>query len=596
MVVDISLVDLEVQLRQLEYSIDPEYLQKCRAICNAFKISTASSFVNQLHSFVLSTSINNESIGKRQVDQTLLDAFQSFLQNSAKKTLTLTNTSYNKATLNELEDDILEFYCSSETKEKLKAKQFEEILRAQHSLQSHNELLCSPNKSQSGILENFQNRTDKGRLEVKFSPTELDFVFNKENNEFELLNSISGFKRYANKIHTVFDALNLHIESMENELLEQLKVQLNDDELVFSHPLQSCTEEFYTAGMISIDSADGQAFLQTSKQTGMNARVSLKLDQLESFALFSGKIVAIKGKALDNASITVTALFEPSISPASTLDNKNYAKKSVSAFICAGPYTIDDGLNFEPLDELLLSIPKECNFLFMFGPFLDESNSTIKMGNLAKFPETILLEDIFEKRIFNFCKLNPTIQVFIIPSPKEASPFISPGCIPQPPIQLNGNDANIYNGSKLAESENNTDVPSNLVFVSNPAELLLCKSLRVSLANSDILFNLSKEEIVKNPTFSTDRMSRMCGYLLEQRSFHPLVQPSCIEFEHLSQLKMTSIPDILIVPSSLRHFVKQLNNCLVINPGQLCRSQSGGVFCHLRIDSDGNKEVLIQKC
>ena len=42
-------------------------------------------------------------------------------------------------------------------------------------------------------------------------------------------------------------------------------------------------------------------------------------------------------------------------------------------------------------------------------------------------------------------------------------------------------------------------------------------------------------------------------------------------------------PHVLILPSDLLHFFKELNGCLVTNPQRLVKGESGGVFARIKI-------------
>ena len=42
-------------------------------------------------------------------------------------------------------------------------------------------------------------------------------------------------------------------------------------------------------------------------------------------------------------------------------------------------------------------------------------------------------------------------------------------------------------------------------------------------------------------------------------------------------------PHVLVLPSDLLHFFKDLNGCLVTNPQRLVKGESGGVFARIKI-------------
>merc|ERR1719510_643395 len=115
--------------------------------------------------------------------------------------------------------------------------------------------------------------------------------------------------------------------------------------------------------------------------------------------------------------------------------------------------------------------------------------------------------------------------------------------------------------------------------------------------STDILFHMSKEEICYPPR-SGDRMRRLATHLLQQRSFYPLYPPSeeiNIDFELLESLGEIEVqPHILITPSDLNHFFKDIDGGLVINPTRLTKGAGGGVFARLAVQT-GAKEVKPNK-
>ncbi|KAK9762984.1 hypothetical protein K7432_010740, partial [Basidiobolus ranarum] len=70
--------------------------------------------------------------------------------------------------------------------------------------------------------------------------------------------------------------------------------------------------------------------------------------------------------------------------------------------------------------------------------------------------------------------------------------------------------------------------------------------------------------------------------------FYPLFpatnNESNVDFQHLeSTLSINPAPDVLILPSQLRYFVKNVENVVCVNPGQLTRKQIGGTFAKISI-------------
>ncbi|XP_031799189.1 DNA polymerase alpha subunit B isoform X1 [Sarcophilus harrisii] len=86
---------------------------------------------------------------------------------------------------------------------------------------------------------------------------------------------------------------------------------------------------------------------------------------------------------------------------------------------------------------------------------------------------------------------------------------------------------------------------------------------------------------------ASDRFSRILKHVLTQRSFYPLYPPfeeMSIDYEHFySYAQLPITPDVLIAPSDLRYFVKDVLGCVCMNPGRLTKGQVGGTFGRLYI-------------
>ena len=98
---------------------------------------------------------------------------------------------------------------------------------------------------------------------------------------------------------------------------------------------------------------------------------------------------------------------------------------------------------------------------------------------------------------------------------------------------------------------------------------------------------------------SSDRLARLTSHLLNQRSFYPLYPPSDemnIDYphhEHYSVMPIT--PHVLVVPSDLRYFVKDINGCCCVNPGRLAKGQIGGTYAKLMVQPSVENKPLIER-
>ncbi|PNF26857.1 hypothetical protein B7P43_G16276 [Cryptotermes secundus] len=86
---------------------------------------------------------------------------------------------------------------------------------------------------------------------------------------------------------------------------------------------------------------------------------------------------------------------------------------------------------------------------------------------------------------------------------------------------------------------------------------------------------------------SLDRLGRIAGHILSQQSFYPLYPPAeemNLDLELWANYAVLEVtPHILILPSDLRCFVKNLNGCVIVNPERLAKGLVGGNFARLEV-------------
>lgn len=126
--------------------------------------------------------------------------------------------------------------------------------------------------------------------------------------------------------------------------------------------------------------------------------------------------------------------------------------------------------------------------------------------------------------------------------------------------------------------------------VSNPSTIQI-NEIVIGITSTDSLLHISSDET--NSKLMGNRMSRIAQHLIEQQSFYPLFPPpmsnpnhnnhnhnmgSHLDLGQMEQWSFPCTPDILIVPSKLATFCRNVLNCIVMNPGQLTKGNSGGTY------------------
>uniref|UniRef100_A0A1J3JR56 DNA polymerase alpha subunit B n=1 Tax=Noccaea caerulescens TaxID=107243 RepID=A0A1J3JR56_NOCCA len=361
-------------------------------------------------------------------------------------------------------------------------------------------------------------------------------------------------------------------------------------------PAVASQRSIFAVGMICCDGEghlnDKSILLQSSAMRTSGQRVPLDLNRLNQFSIFPGQIVGVEGqnpsghyltasKLLDSVPLTVTADVDLPPAKKQNLDQEVLAvadesreKSEVSFVIASGPFTTSDNLMFEPLNELLAYVKrKPPQLLVLLGPFVDSEHPEIKKGAVdATFDEIFQIEVI--RKLQDYVEfMGSEVRVVLVPSIRDANhDFI----FPQPPFDIRI-----------------PDLEHQMTSLSNPGTFE-ANQVKVGCCTVDVLKHLSGEEMSKNPSgVPIDRMSRLASHLLRQQSFYPLYPPpESLPYDSSlapKALQISSIPDVLLLPSDMRYFVKVLSigegedaaKCVCVNPGRLAKGEGAGTFVEL---------------
>lgn len=351
----------------------------------------------------------------------------------------------------------------------------------------------------------------------------------------------------------------------------------------FGSAAAQSTSEIVAVGRIASDSLEGKLnvaslVLETSRRTGAGLRVPLKVDALPSVQFFPGQIVALRGINASGDYFSVKEVLPLSLLPTAasspnTLETINErlggvdVDQPLSIFYAAGPYTADDNLDFEPLQELCKKAAEEyADALLLLGPFIDLEHPLIATGDFdlpdipGLDPETATLTTLFRhcisKPLHQLCAAVPSITIMLMPSVRDAvSKHVS------------------WPQEQLPKKE--LGLPRQARVVSNPVTLSLNESV-IGMCSHDVLYDLRKEEVLGGRPAEANLLTRLPRYIVEQRHFAPMFPPSSREtlpksggpdsmlpiggMVDVSYLKLGDWwnvrPDILITPSILPPFVK----------------------------------------
>ncbi|KAI5741792.1 hypothetical protein M8J76_017116 [Diaphorina citri] len=389
---------------------------------------------------------------------------------------------------------------------------------------------------------NYSKRTNSGQIVASYGSKEI--FLNKTNN-----------KQVSIRVFGNAEQINAKTLFMYETLVDKAAV------------LDSTTE-ITAIGRIVCDTSDGKlnaasVLLEGDEVTSGGRSISLKLPET-GVAVFPGQIVAARGSNPSRNQFIATKIYSDASLPLSeTRPALDQNTGSLSMFVSAGPYTQSDTLSYKPLEDLIaLTVQQEPDVLILIGPLLDTSHPLLLNGSLAE-----TFEDFYVKLIDSIVQPLEKVktQVIIVASHREAT---SPTRYPTPPPFCT-------TGLKR----------SKLHFMADPSTLDI-SGVVVGVTSVDVLMHLGREEFAAAPEM-TDRLSRLASHLLQQQCYYPLIPPNvelpvdmeCWELH--AQLPVT--PHIMILPSDLRYFVKNLSGCVVVNPERLSKGMVGGSFAKLEV-------------
>nr|XP_055108725.1 DNA polymerase alpha subunit B isoform X2 [Symphalangus syndactylus] len=287
--------------------------------------------------------------------------------------------------------------------------------------------------------------------------------------------------------------------------------------------------------------------------------------KIEAFTplLAPAQVVIMEGINTTGRKLVATKLYEgvplPFYQP--TEEDADFEQSMV--LVACGPYTTSDSITYDPLLDLIAVVnhdrPDVC---ILFGPFLDAKHEQVENCLL-----TSPFEDIFKQCLRTIIEGTRSSGSHLVFVPSLRDVHHEP-VYPQPPFSY----------SDLSREDK-----KQVQFVSEPCSLSI-NGVIFGLTSTDLLFHLGAEEI-SSSSGTSDRFSRILKHILTQRSYYPLYPPQedmAIDYETFyvyAQLPVT--PDVLIIPSELRYFVKDVLGCVCVNPGRLTKGQVGGTFARL---------------
>ncbi len=344
-------------------------------------------------------------------------------------------------------------------------------------------------------------------------------------------------------------------------------------------------------------------------------------------------MVACHGVNASGRCMVVNKIYSPLPLPFNTASAERLLKlqhgdkfsggRPLSILTACGPFTTTEDLEYEPLNDLLTIVRESRpDVAILCGPFVDAKHPSVASGQAGAATEDgqielLDYESLFKLRIsakLDWLLANDSLptQFVLVPSLRDTfHDFV----YPQPPLSNRFPDGVPLDvGEFMDDTVFTLDLPSPPAVhcVGNPA-MIKVNEISIGITSLDILFDMSCEEvggwvyacIPRTPSYllgvcniwhfspsqvsqksGHSRLTRLTEHLLQQQSFYPLHPPPAnavaqLDLKHADKWRMPITPDVLLLPSKLAYFARDVRGCLCVNPGKLSRGSSGGTFAEL---------------
>lgn len=321
-------------------------------------------------------------------------------------------------------------------------------------------------------------------------------------------------------------------------------------------------EPSYVTGRVYSDSSGKitpSGLILEGSDSSSGAWVPLNVSNIKQYSLFSGQVIVGKGINPTGKMLILQELIEGKILPFPQAAPQ--LKEPLHVVIACGPYTTTDTLSFQPLSDFMnYVVENKPHVCIMAGPFVDSKHELIQKGSL---PDTY--DTIFQKQMQTLASVveNTRTKVVLIPSQRDVNHDY---VYPTPPFRLQKSCKNI-------------------LCAPDPC-ILNIDGFIVGMTAVDVLFHLGKEEI-SCPPGASERLCRLTRHILTQHCFYPLYPASedvnldCSLLEDSGRFSLT--PHLLVLPSDLRSFVKDIQGCICINPERITKGVVGGTFARVLV-------------
>jgi len=396
-----------------------------------------------------------------------------------------------------------------------------------------------------------------------------------------------------------------------------------------------CTEEVQVVGRICNEAHEGRinktsVMLEGDRGGAGGQRIELDLAPLKTYSVFPGQIVGVQGLNPSGRKMVAKRICEGAPldkvkSKAGELMKMQYDQRNgqpLSVFAAAGPFTTSSDLDYAPLVDLLAVCQRlQPDVVILTGPFVDANHAMCRDGDVNFEDEDgndvpVSYETVFQERIsrmieefFDEGQACPT-QFVLVPSLEDA---FHDNVFPQPPFQdrvEGGIVMDIPGGEGIKVGTLGLEEVEQVVKEKQPQthKRVHCVSNPATFKINDVVFGVTSIDPIlalntNQASININRMERMAQHLLTQQSYYPIFpapKSANLDLRHIDKFSMEVTPDVLIVPSKLAPFAKDVVGTVVVNPTTLAKGNTGGAYASITIhpikreELEGDGEIEIE--
>jgi DNA polymerase alpha subunit B len=410
---------------------------------------------------------------------------------------------------------------------------------------------------------------------------------------FSLVRIVEPFK-------TLFSSVRVRALSLADDFdaaAKELKV-LKPEDLSLVPPHVPSQDRVATIGRIALEVEGSPSEDALMIEGPFGKRVKLDVSKLASACFFCGQVLMLIGSNPTGSCFVVQQTITLPAQPLPRTLRSKLASfhqdalcmggKHMSIVVASGPFTLQSNLSFEPIKELFDYVRRTAvSAVILTGPFLDHSHPMLQpsVTNGAIDPVLML------KEVFNIIRTQANeagILCCVSPSIADACDGGNSFLSVYPQCRFNryvtGEDSQFFKS------------------LSNPYTIAL-NEVVISVSGEDCLKALRQASITRA---CPDGMAQLARFMIQSRSFQPqfpVAEGLCMDPSQRHQVALPVTPDILVTPSVLNPFCKNVDECvsfstsdvnvpffncrfcrsLVINPGRLSKGNSPGTFCRLTL-------------